>query len=171
MKLHCKCGVDYEGHHASKYCPQCKAAGLKVKTSSLKHTESLDIADSAMVDTLGESMAATLHGVMADAVHVGSIPPGGSFPNEESGDMLRLSHEEFEDMKRAIFIEFPLWHEYGMCDGGEELVPNWILSQGKLVKVGPPASQKALQLMWDAFQIKTCNRVPILGDFDYGKGR
>ena len=30
MKLHCKCGVDYEGHHASKYCPQCKAAGLKV---------------------------------------------------------------------------------------------------------------------------------------------
>ena len=164
MKLHCKCGVDYEGHHASKYCPQCKAAGLKVKTSSLKHTESLDIADFAMVDTLGESMADTLHGVMADAV---ADPPMNA--TEVGNRLAEAESVVVTDIERKISAWNPIpWQAYGMCDGGEELVPNWILSQGKLVKVGPPASQKALQLMWDAFQIKTCNRVPILGDFDYG---
>jgi len=43
MKLHCKCGVDYEGHHASKYCPQCKAAGLKVKTPTESYAK--DVGD------------------------------------------------------------------------------------------------------------------------------
>ena len=126
MKLHCKCGVDYEGHHASKYCPQCKVKKLGVIEPPLNATE------------VGNRLAE------AESVVV-------------------------TDIERKISAWNPIpWQAYGMCDGGEELVPNWILSQGKLVKVGPPASQKALQLMWDAFQIKTCNRVPILGDFDYG---
>ena len=117
------CKVEYKGHHASKYCPQCKAAGLKVSKKGPDY-----------------------------------LPPTESYAKDVG--------ELKDSQERSAII--PEWHRYGMCDGGEELVPNWILSQGKLVKVGPPASQKALQLMWDAFQIKTCNRVPILGDFDYG---
>ena len=137
MKLHCKCGVDYEGHHASKYCPQCKAAGLKV---SKKGPDYLPPTESYAKD-VGDFKDSQERSAIIDDAHWGLSP---------------------------ITAIIPEWHRYGMCDGGEELVPNWILSQGKLVKVGPPASQKALQLMWDAFQIKTCNRVPILGDFDYG---
>ena len=140
------CKVEYKGHHASKYCPQCKAAGLKVKTPTESYAKDVgDFKDSQERSAIIDAVEPT--------------------PAEKFAAM---THKDYMPPQPPYAIGVPYWQHYGMCDGGEELVPNWILSQGKLVKVGPPASQKALQLMWDAFQIKTCNRVPILGDFDYG---
>ena len=124
MKLKCKkCEVDYEGHHASKYCPECKGAVLKVDIDPrLGKVER--VVEVASCSQAAESICAT--------------------------------------------IEVPAWHAFGMCDGGEELMPNWVYAQQKMVNIGKPLSPACLQIVENAFQIKCINRKPLMGDFDYG---
>ena len=64
-----------------------------------------------------------------------------------------------------------LWHAYGMCDAGYEVFPGWVWSQRKLVCVRGDAPSEVLDMLQDAFQRKCVNRVPVMGDADYGVGK
>jgi hypothetical protein len=68
----------------------------------------------------------------------------------------------------SIVNDLPIWKSFGQCHGGEEIIPGWILTSGNLVNVGEALSARSLGKMQDAFQVKTINRIPVMGDEDYG---
>ena len=132
------CGEQYEGHHRSKRCDACKGSA----------------------ESLGSDVV-----VEADVNHIGSIPPGGSFPQDvvvdaELTGCWECGHED------------PNWKDYGMCYGGYDIMSSaWVWSQKKLVCANGDAPKEVLEWLQDAIQRPVVNRRPILGDDDYGKGR
>jgi len=63
--------------------------------------------------------------------------------------------------------EKPLWQSWGQTAGGEEIIPGWILNNRTLYNIGKPLLPFALGIMRDAFQVKTENRRPVMGDPDF----
>ena len=68
----------------------------------------------------------------------------------------------------GVIDSVPGWRSYGMCDAGYEVFPGWVWSQRKLVCVRGDAPSEVLDMLQDAFQRKCVNRVPVMGDADYG---
>ena len=149
MKMTCeKCGIEYEGHHRSKRCDACKGTA----------------------ESLGSDVV-----VEADVNHIGSIPPGGSFPQDvkiiSSPDPLPMTITGCLPDGFGIEIGIPYWYAFGMCEDGYEVFPGWVWSQKKLVCAKGDAPKEVLEWLQDAIQRPVVNRRPILGDDDYPGGK
>ena len=75
-----------------------------------------------------------------------------------------------EDLTEFLDVvhDKPLWQSWNQTAGGEEIFPGWVLNNRCLYYVGLPSlSPFALGIVRDAFQVKTENRRPVMGDADF----
>ena len=153
------CGKEYEGHHKSKWCLECKADPPMTATEVVNRMNAAPRVisqEEAMTPTesyakdVGEYKDSLERSAIVDAPFpIGSdvvVEGVANEPTPIDGD----------------------WQQYGMCEDGYEVFPGWVWSQKKLVCVSGDAPREVLEMMQDAFQRRVVNRKPVLGDADYG---
>ena len=189
MKSVCKCGVEFEGHHASKYCPECKALKLAGKVNPRCVVKDLgkNIGTDSPLPTIVEGaelcpdgsfrVAGDLPAGKSDPLATMSAPVMTPSPNMTAADVDAAIREDpslavetgvpREPVQRWVALWSLDWSQYGMCSGGYEVVPGWVWSQRKLVCVSGDAPLEVLQFIQDAIQKPVVNRVAVMGDSDY----